>query len=47
MAVKTSKSSHNSIKKKTSTSGKHSMVKTSTMNKSLKSSYKRYRGQGR
>jgi hypothetical protein len=33
--------------KKTSISGKHSMVKTSTMNKSKRRSYKKYRGQGR
>ena len=33
--------------KKTSTSGRHSMVKTSSMNKSRRSSYKKYRGQGR
>lgn len=34
-------------KKKTATSGKPSMVKTSTMNKHKKRSYKKYRGQGR
>ena len=33
--------------KKTSTSGRHSMVKTSSMNKSRRRSYKKYRGQGR
>lgn len=33
--------------KKSSTSGKPSMVKTSTMNKHKKRSYKKYRGQGR
>lgn len=33
--------------KKTSSSGKSSMVKLSSMNKSKKGSYKAYRGQGR
>lgn len=33
--------------KKTSIGGNHSMIKTSTMNKSKKRSYKKYRGQGR
>ena len=35
------------IQKKTSIGGNHSMIKTSSMNKSTKRSYKRYRGQGR
>lgn len=35
------------MKKKTSTSGKPSMIKKSSMNKSYKRSYKKYRGQGR
>jgi len=35
------------IFKKTSTSGKPSMVKRSSMNKNQKASYKAYRGQGR
>jgi len=35
------------IFKKTSTSGKPSMVKRSSMNKKRKASYKAYRGQGR
>ena len=35
------------IFKKTSTSGKASMVKRSSMNKKAKASYKAYRGQGR
>jgi hypothetical protein len=35
------------IFKKTSTSGKSSMIKRSSMNKSKKASYKAYRGQGR
>ena len=34
-------------KKKTSSSGAPNMVKFSTMNKSKKRSYKKYRGQGR
>lgn len=34
-------------KKKTSSSGTHSMLKKSSMNKSKKRSYKKYRGQGR
>ena len=33
--------------KKSSTSGNPAMVKTSTMNKNKKRSYKAYRGQGR
>ena len=33
--------------KKTSIGGNHTMMKTSSMNKSKKRSYKRYRGQGR
>ena len=36
-----------SIKKKTSIGGNSSMIKTSSMNKSKRNSYKRYRGQGR
>lgn len=35
------------VLKKTSTSGKSSMVKRSSMNKKRKASYKAYRGQGR
>ena len=35
------------IEKKTSTSGSHTMVKTSSMNKNKRANYKRYRGQGR
>ena len=35
------------IEKKTSTSGSHTMIKTSSMNKYKKRNYKRYRGQGR
>ena len=34
-------------RKKTSTSGRHSMMKTSSMNKSKRRSYKKYRAQGR
>jgi len=33
--------------KKTSSSGNPAMIKTSTMNKRKKASYKKYRGQGR
>jgi hypothetical protein len=39
--------SHTSLKKKSSSSGKMSMVKMSSMPKSKKASFKRYRGQGR
>lgn len=38
---------HVTIPKKTSIGGKHSMIKKSSMNKSKKRSYKKYRGQGR
>ena len=34
-------------KKKTSIGGNNSMIKTSSMNKSAKRGYKKYRGQGR
>ena len=40
-------SHQNNVFKKSSTSGKSSMVKRSSMNKSKKDSYKAYRGQGR
>lgn len=33
--------------KKTSIGAKHSMIKTSSMNKSTKRGYKKYRGQGK
>ena len=33
--------------KKTSIGGNHSIIKTSSMSKSKRKSYKRYRGQGR
>ena len=36
-----------SIEKKTCIGGNHSMIKTSSMNKSRKASYKKYRGQGK
>jgi len=36
-----------SIKKKTSIGGNSFMIKTSSMNKSKRNSYKQYRGQGR
>ena len=35
------------VEKKTCTSGSHSMIKTSSMNKSKRANYKKYRGQGR
>jgi len=38
---------HVSVKKKTSIGGNHSMTKKSSMNKSKKRSYKKYRGQGK
>ena len=34
-------------RKKTSIGGNHSMVKTSSMNKSRRRGYKKYRGQGK
>jgi len=40
-------SHQNNVFKKSSTSGKSSMVKRSSMNKSKKASYKAYKGQGR
>lgn len=40
-------SQHVSIPKKTAQGGNHSMMKTSSMNKSKKRAYKKYRGQGR
>lgn len=38
---------HTTLSKKTCQSGKPSMVKRSSMNKTQKRSYKKYRGQGR
>ena len=38
---------HQTLAKKTSTSGKMSMIKTSSMNKGAKRSFKKYRGQGK
>jgi len=38
---------HISRPKKTSIGGNDSMIKTSSMNKSKRKSYKKYRGQGR
>ena len=35
------------VKKKTSEGGNHSMIKTSSMNKHKRRGYKEYRGQGR
>ena len=35
------------IEKKTSTSGSHTMIKTSSMNKYKRHNYKKYRGQGK
>lgn len=34
-------------RKKTSIGGNHSMIKTSSMNKSKRRGYKKYRGQGK
>lgn len=39
--------SHTTMKKKTSQSGKVSMVKLSSMPKAKKANFKKYRGQGR
>lgn len=36
-----------SVPKKTSIGGKHAMIKSSSMNKNKKNSYKKYKGQGR
>ena len=36
-----------SIRKKTSIGGNHTMIKTSSMNKNKRKNYKRYRGQGK
>lgn len=38
---------HETTKKKTSTSGKMSMIKLSSMPKRKKANFKKYRGQGR
>lgn len=38
---------HQALKKKSSSSGTMSMIKTSSMPKSKKASFKKYRGQGR
>ena len=38
---------HVCVIKKTSIGNNHSMIKTSSMNKSKRRSYKKYRGQGR
>jgi len=38
---------HEGVKKKTSIGGNNSMIKTSSMYKSTRKSYKKYRGQGR
>ena len=46
MAIQSTGFKHDSVKKKSSSSGKPSMVKTSSMNKSKKRAYKKYRGQG-
>ncbi|GEM_PF-3325727 len=35
------------VEKKTSIGGNHTMIKTSSMNKNKRASYKRYRGQGK
>jgi len=38
---------HEPVRKKTSSSGKVSMIKFSSMNKHKKANFKKYRGQGR
>lgn len=38
---------HEPVRKKSSSSGKMSMVKFASMNKKKKASFKKYRGQGR
>jgi hypothetical protein len=40
-------SAHVGVRKKTSIGGNPAMMKMSSMNKSKKSGYKKYRGQGR
>jgi len=45
--VKTTSSNIVATKKKTSIGGNNSMLKLSSLNKSKKRSYKKYRGQGR
>ena len=40
-------SSHVGVRKKTSIGNNHSMIKTSSMNKSKRRWYKKYRGQGK
>ena len=47
MAKAVSKTIIETTRKKTSIGGNHSMIKTSSMNKTTRRSYKRYRGQGR
>ena len=47
MAKAASAYTHEPVRKKSSTSGKMSMVKMSSMPKSKKRSFKKYRGQGR
>jgi hypothetical protein len=47
MAKAVSKTIIEPTRKKTSIGGNHSMIKTSSMNKTTRRSYKRYRGQGR
>jgi hypothetical protein len=47
MAKQSAVTKLDSIKKKTSIGGNSSMIKTSSMNKYKRNSYKQYRGQGR
>ena len=47
MAKTVGASKHESVRKKSSSSGKMSMVKMASMPKSKKASFKKYRGQGR
>ena len=46
-STSSTKVAHTPMVKKSSSSAKPSMVKTASMNKSKKLSYKKYRGQGR
>jgi hypothetical protein len=47
MAKATGFAKKDSMPKKTSIGGNHGMIKTSSMNKNKRQSYKKYRGQGR
>ena len=47
MAKSKEQSTHVGLRKKTSIGHNHSMIKTSSMNKSKRRVYKKYRGQGK